>query len=793
MGVRPYILLLFVFLPALVLGGVPPAFAEGVKIHLEGNPPWTVSTDRVTALGEEEIYLAEGNVRVERENELITADRGRLHSSSQLVELWGHVTLTTVDFKVVCERIVLDLRNNLGKIYSGTVFFQEGHYYVSGDEIEKTGSDTFMVIKGRATSCDGPNPDWTLAGENIVIEREGFATAEHVSFSTKYFPLAYFPWLKVPIKTKRQTGFLIPGVAVSSRDGFVYSQPFFWAVNDSHDFTLTGIYRENRGFSPTLEYRYKDWGGRGLFRATYLDDQQPPNIATPQGIKTQEERYWVRAMADHDTPNGFNVKLDLDLVSDQKYLDEFKHSYAGYDDTRAAMFEEFGRELAEPLDPLRRSVLQITRAQSFQYFRFGVEYNDNLYDPKNLETLQKLPTIGLDLTRYPIEGTPLYFGSESEYTHFTRKTDDYSIQTDQGHRLDLHPRLYLPLNLAKYIEVEPSVGVRATFYYPYQASTNPAQPDTWDRTNKFKSREMIDAGLDLSSNLSRVFDIDMGRVMKLKHRVKPEVRLSYVSKVNQDDLPYWDSLDRIPEEQRVTYGLNNYLVAKLNRTPKNLKSRTPGDDTEASSLKPAEPEYEYSEFLRLGFHRSYDFVQSRRYVELRSGWQPQDLQRPHSPWSVDMELSFTPYFWALARSEYDTYEELFTDHSVEVQAQDHRGDFLYVAYNKHLDPFRRINRDEFEYEEIRTLVNFAIDGQWALQFDRRYSIMERENIETIFAINYQPQCWGLRVEYIDRPDDTAVAVFFSFKGLGDIGGSSYTRQENTSSQVYPAASAYSDN
>ena len=54
-------------------------------------------------------------------------------------------------------------------------------------------------------------------------------------------------------------------------------------------------------------------------------------------------------------------------------------------------------------------------------------------------------------------------------------------------------------------------------------------------------------------------------------------------------------------------------------------------------------------------------------------------------------------------------------------------------------------------------------------FLSNYSIKTELNIETIYSIHYFTQCWGVRMEYVDRPDDRAYMVVITLRGLGEVG------------------------
>ena len=119
------------------------ARAEQVEITIDAQPPWKVQADEVTALQKEQVYLMKGRVKMVREGETIQSDFVRYHALTQTAEIQGNVTVETADFKVACRRLVINIEHNIGKMYDGTVYFPGNHYYVSGDEIERTGRTPF--------------------------------------------------------------------------------------------------------------------------------------------------------------------------------------------------------------------------------------------------------------------------------------------------------------------------------------------------------------------------------------------------------------------------------------------------------------------------------------------------------------------------------------------------------------------------------------------------------------------------------------------------------------------------
>ncbi len=85
-------------------------------------------------------------------------------------------------------------------------------------------------------------------------------------------------------------------------------------------------------------------------------------------LRTNRDRYWFRMKHDQgDLPLGFFGKVDLDIVSDQDYLREFKEGIAGFNASDNYFFRNFGRDLGDYDDTIRRNIVNLTRNWQFRY------------------------------------------------------------------------------------------------------------------------------------------------------------------------------------------------------------------------------------------------------------------------------------------------------------------------------------------------------------------------------------------------------------------------------------------
>ena len=135
-----------------------------------------------------------------------------------------------------------------------------GYFQLSGDRLSRLGENNYAARNTLWTPCRcGPNeiPAWGFRAAAAEAQIGGYANLTHPVLEIKGIPVLYFPYLKIPLKDRRQSGFLMPTFGFDTRSGNILSQPIFFALADHADATLTADYFERRGTRLGLEYRFK--------------------------------------------------------------------------------------------------------------------------------------------------------------------------------------------------------------------------------------------------------------------------------------------------------------------------------------------------------------------------------------------------------------------------------------------------------------------------------------------------------------------------------------------------------
>lgn len=761
-GARALPLLLAV---CLLLSGIGPwrttAGAASLSIPREEGLPWELRSETLEYDTKSDTYTAKNGVMIRKGDIRLSADRVWFNRREMLATAEGNVVLTSGEDVLAGHRVELDLRTDTGRILDGSVFMSQKHFYIKGHHLEKINEDTYIARKASLTSCDGLTPDWKITGETIETRVEGYGTVTHAAFWIRDIPVFYVPWFIFPAKSERQSGLLLPEGGVSDRRGFDVLQPFYWAIDDQSDATLNVHYMSQRGTRLGLEYRFV---GRDDFQAAAMldllkdrkvDDGAGGSSAdwgyTDDGYsRSNHDRYWFRMKTDAPLPAGFMARLDLDWVSDQDYLKEFKGGAGGFDHTEHYFEDRFGRELDDYDDSVRANRLNLVGIRSDYSINAGLLFYDSVTQRRWSDednTLHQLPRINVDTLRSPIAGTPLFWRMDSDYAYF------YRIDGNRGHRLDLAPRLAWPVTVSGGLFLEPSVGFRQTLWYVDRLD-RPNADAVSDKTDndRYRHRELADLRLDMSTRLFRVFQFREPSSSQvpgfftlpeaIRHDIRPRLTYELVPDVDQSDLPDFVADEWVTRKNRFTLSLVHTFDTRTMIPDRAPLIRRMG---------------------RLEVGQSYEF-------------NDRDADEPILPvgqsWNSDPETGehLSPLF---ARA--DLYPTRFLSLSADTRWSHRSGEFLsrntaLSLFDNRGDRFSIEHRYQWEgAESLRAAFRAALTDSLSLYGEYERDLSADSEIQSGFGVSWQSQCWSANLLYTREENDHSLGLWITLLGLGRVG------------------------
>jgi lipopolysaccharide assembly outer membrane protein LptD (OstA) len=557
-------------------------------------PTFTLNADEVSYDRERDLYEAAGNVRVVQEGgRTLTADWLAFNRTTQVGIATGHVRIVDRQDVVVADFAAVDLRSLVALAQNASLDTPGPGFQVRGERVQRKGVNTYSIENATFTTCrcepgSGRTP-WQIETGSADVQVGGYAVARDLWFRAFGVPVLYVPWLIYPVKTERQTGFLLPSVGSSSRGGTEIQTPFFVELGPSAGAVIRPTYFSDRGLkgSAELEYVFGEQGQGVLGAAGLRGDAAVRGDDPDTPFSDDRWAYWFR----HLQPLGEGGRLGFDVqeISDNQYPLDF-------DDIPGTGSQR-----------LMSSSGWASWAGAGLFAGVQAHVFDDLQSPDDLDRddflLQRLPQVDAAALPRRLGGLPLRLGFESRYTYFHQldgtgqigsatplggrffdtgidglfdaqeqeyepasaaadpHADDFAagnpdrpegdglfqegeLLADDGHRLDLYPHLSLPLRLGV-IETLSEVGLRETLYLP--------------RVGQSEGREVFTARFDVRTRLVRGFSLGGSQ---LRHVLEPRLVFAALAAPDEDENPLF-----IPEPRVAPRRLIEGDMRLLTRDP----------------------------------------------------------------------------------------------------------------------------------------------------------------------------------------------------------------------------------
>ncbi len=514
-----FYIFLFSFFSVLLFPALINAEVTDLGKYAKTNDPITINADTLEYDRDKDIYNAKGNVEIVQGKVRVTADEVTVDNKTGDVFANGNVVIIDGEDTMSCESLKLNMNTKVGVIHNGKMFIKKGNYHIEGNEFEKLSEDKYKIDKGSLTTCDTRIPDWRFRGSDVKITPDEFLTAWNVIFYIKDIPVLYSPYIALPIKTKRQTGFLIPRVGYSTNEGFKIKEAFFWAIADNMDATIYADYRSEKGLGTALEFRYVlSPYSRGNLYTNYVNEWL-----------TGREKWEGRYLIEQAFTERLNAKANINYVSDKSY------------------YKDYSETTYERIQRSTDSNVWITQNWASSSLYLWAQYTKDL-TKINDETVQRLPELGYKIVENRLYELPIFYSLNSAAINFER---DAGIT---GQRIDINPKLKAELNLLKAFVFSPRGELRETLYSRSR--------DTEESTHRF----LYSVGANLSTKINRVFNTEgLGSVDRIRHSIEPEADYEYIPDVNQSHLPQFDAVDNIPKKSLVYYAITNRFSARYTK------------------------------------------------------------------------------------------------------------------------------------------------------------------------------------------------------------------------------------
>ena len=252
----------------------------------------TFSADRVAYDSNADIVTASGDVRMNREGNYLAADQVVWDRKSGQVYAKGNVVAITPEGdKLIGDNVQLTDTLRDGTIDNLMVVLESGGRIAAQRGMRVNGVSTLtnaIYSPCPVTSSSGcpKRPSWAITAARVIDDPNSpkirFEGGRLQLFGIN---LPLLPVFSIARGTEGTTGFLVPDIAVSSRNGFELSLPYHLQIGPNRDATITPhLYT---AVLPAIELNYRELNSLGAFQLggflTYGKvDRIDPTSTSPQ-------------------------------------------------------------------------------------------------------------------------------------------------------------------------------------------------------------------------------------------------------------------------------------------------------------------------------------------------------------------------------------------------------------------------------------------------------------------------------------------------------------------------------
>jgi len=290
---------------------------------IEPGLPVSLVADDVSYDSASGVLTARGNVEVYYGERTLTADSIVYDEPTGRIRAEGDIVLRDPSGATVFADLAdldADLRDGLVR---GAKAMLNPHTRLSAVEARRVEDRYNMLNKAVYSPCDvcvdTPTPLWRIRARRVVHdEAERMIHYEDARFEVFGVPVFWLPYFSHPDPTvDRKTGLLAPSIGSSSNYGQSIKTPFFWAIDDQTDLTITPFLTTDEGPVGIFELRRAFANGRIDFEGS----------VTQSDFTGRDEIHGhVDSTARFRSAPGIDWGWDVNFASDDDFLRFFDFS-----------------------------------------------------------------------------------------------------------------------------------------------------------------------------------------------------------------------------------------------------------------------------------------------------------------------------------------------------------------------------------------------------------------------------------------------------------------------------------
>lgn len=646
------------------------------------------------------------------------------------------------------EELVFNLDDRRGKIKGSRTQVEQAYY--SSEVLRKEEENAVLVRDGEYTTCELEDPHYHFSSDRMKIVTDDKVFARPVVLYIETVPVFALPYFAFSIKKDRHSGFLPLQFGNFERGSrFVNNVGYYWAASDYWDLrSWLDINDLGVEFNSQVRYaiRYKL---AGTVSGSYTRESIFANLS--RGLRTRGQLTFAHS---HTIDPTVTMSGSGTFVSDASY------------------FTDYSTDLDKRLDRQMRSQFSISKRWEWASATAAVDQTRDL--DRNAHS-ERLPSLRFSLPQRTIFHVPkdtkdkrwyhdLYFSYDNTFLNSSSKAvrSDGSPTRRKSVILDQNLRFNAPLKALGVLTVNPSIGVRDTWYYlPYSDQADTANLST----EKILGRQSWNAAVALSTNLYGTVAPNFWGITGFRHVLTPSATINYQPEIlrNAQYASFTGYGSSGARTRNVGFRLANQFQAKYKSGEAEKKLNLFNFDMSASyNLESVGRKWsDVSSSLRIpGIHNlSFQVNMTHSLYDNNTNelrwWKP-----------VLRNISLSTDFSGSFRIP------------IGMPTQVESGDTTYGASGVDLRTLQyRISQrySESRFGTSGTISNWIdfsfqvpITKNWSMSYRQNYNIRERESTEKAIELHRDLHCWEGMFTWIPSGSRQGYYFRINVKSLPDI-------------------------
>ncbi len=299
------------------------SFSQDKNLQLKLGESVSIYSEKAYKRNKGNTFEAIGNVVIINRKETLYGEKASVDLANGKVSIEGNVRVISPGINIYGSSIYFEFESNHLEIKNARVITED--FNLVANSFKKTGPKTFYAKEAQFTTCTDCAESWSVFGEEIYVEIDEYVKVHHALARIKGVSILYFPYIILPIKTKRESGLLFPTFSLNSDEGVTFDQPIFLNLGDDKDLTLTPRFLSERGYGLDTQFRQvfgeKKWlelSDRAILDFIYLPEKTDHEISGEKYL-----RNFTYLESHLQLSNNLNVHFDGGWLKDLDMINDF--------------------------------------------------------------------------------------------------------------------------------------------------------------------------------------------------------------------------------------------------------------------------------------------------------------------------------------------------------------------------------------------------------------------------------------------------------------------------------------